>query len=81
MVAIKKVDAQGRIALPAKWRARELRKTDEVIVVERGSVLLLKPRTKPDLTKYFDVASVTVDPSAFSDYSKLKHAILGHGRR
>lgn len=48
--------------------------------VERGEVLLLKPRTKPDLTKHFDIAKVEVDPKAFSDYSRLKRAILGRGR-
>jgi DNA-binding transcriptional regulator/RsmH inhibitor MraZ len=78
--AVKKVDAQGRVALPAKWRARELRNTNEVVVVERGNVLLLKPRTKPDLTKHFDAATVTVDPIAFSDYSRLKRAIFGRSR-
>ncbi len=79
LTEIKKVDAQGRVALPAKWRARKLRNTDEVILVERDEVLLLKPRTKPDLTKHFDVADVEIDPRAFSDYSKLKRAILGRG--
>ncbi len=57
-----------------------MRNTDEVVVVERGEVLLLKPRTKPDLTKHFDVANVEIDPKAFSDYSRLKRAILGRGR-
>jgi len=67
LAEIKKVDAQGRVALPAKWRARKLHNTDEVVVVERGEILLLKPRTKPDLTKHFDVAKVQIDPKAFSD--------------
>ena len=80
LATVKKVDAQGRIALPAKWRARQLRNTNEVLVVERGNSLLLKPRTKPDLTKHFDVARVAIDPSGFSDYSELKRAILGRGR-
>ena len=80
MGAVKKVDAQGRVALPAKWRARELRDTNEVIVSERGSVILVKPRRKPDLTQHFDAATVWIDPSAFSDYSKLKKAVLGRGR-
>jgi bifunctional DNA-binding transcriptional regulator/antitoxin component of YhaV-PrlF toxin-antitoxin module len=77
---IKKVDAQGRVALPAKWRARKLRDTDEVVLVEKGEVLLLKPRVKPDLTKHFDMVDVDIDPKAFSDYSKLKKTILGRSR-
>ena len=80
LAEIKKVDAQGRVALPAKWRARKLHNTDEVVVVERGEILLLKPRTKPDLTKHFDVAKVQIDPKAFSDYSRLKRTIVGRGR-
>ena len=80
MAEIKKVDAQGRVSLPAKWRARKLRNTDEVVLVERGEILLLKPRTKPDFTRHFDVAKVEIDPKVFSDYSRLKRAILGRGR-
>lgn len=80
MAEIKKVDAQGRVSLPAKWRARKLRDADEVVIVERGESLLLRPRTKPDLTKHFDVAKVDINPKAFSDYSKLKRSILGRAR-
>jgi hypothetical protein len=45
--------------------------------VEWGEVLFSKPRTKSDLTKHFDVAEVEIDPEVFSDYSRLKRAILG----
>ena len=45
--------------------------------MEWGEVLFSKPRTKSDLTKHFDVAEVEIDPEVFSDYSRLKRAILG----
>ena len=81
LAQIKKVDAQGRISLPAGWRARKLRGSDEVVVVERGELLLVKPKGKPDLTKYFDAVEVDVDPKNLTDYSRLKKAILRRPRQ
>ena len=81
MANIKKVDAQGRISLPARWRSKKLHDSGEVIVIERGDVLLVKPRVKPDLTRHFDSVEVDVDPKDFADYSRLKRAALGrHGK-
>src|SRR3990172_8300410 len=47
LAGIKKVDAQGRISLPARWRSRKLHDSREAIVIEKGEVLLVKPRGKP----------------------------------
>lgn len=81
MAEIKKVDAQGRISLPVGWRARKLQGSKEVVVVERGELLLVKPKGKPDLTKHFDAVEVDVDPRDLADYSRLKKTILGrHGQ-
>ncbi len=77
MADIRKVDGQGRISLPAGWRARKLRGSDEVAVIEKGELLLVKPKHKPDLAKYFDAVEVEVDSRNFSDYSRLKKTILG----
>jgi len=77
LAQIKRVDEQGRISLPARWRASKLRGTDEVVVVEKGELLLVKPKGKPDLTRHFDAVEVDVDPKSFADYSRLKKAILG----
>jgi bifunctional DNA-binding transcriptional regulator/antitoxin component of YhaV-PrlF toxin-antitoxin module len=77
---IKKVDGQGRISLPARWRASKLRGSDEVVVVERGELLLVKPKGKPDLTKHFDTVEIDVDPRNLTDYSRLKEMILGRRR-
>ena len=77
MAEIKKVDAQGRISLPVGWRASRLQGSKEVVVVERGELLLVKPKRRPDLTKHFDAVEVDVDPRDFADYSKFKKTILG----
>lgn len=77
LAGIKKVDAQGRISLPARWRSRKLHDSGEVIVIEKGDVLLVKPRVKPDLTRHFDSVEVDVNPKDFTDYSRFKKAVLG----
>ena len=77
MAEIKKVDAQGRISLPVRWRASKLQGSNEVVVVEKGELLLVKPKGRPDLTKHFDAVEVDVDPRDLADYSKLKKTILG----
>ncbi len=77
MATVRKVDAQGRVALPSHWRNRALKKSDEVIVIEQDNTLLIRPKRKINLTKYFDSIKVDVDPKAFADYNKLKRALLG----
>lgn len=77
MAEIKKVDAQGRISLPAQWRSKRVDDSGEVIVIEKGDVLVVKPNVKPDLTKHFDSVETDVDPEDFVDYSRLKKALLG----
>ena len=44
---IRKVDSQGRIVLPLKWREKELKNEDE-------GILRIIPKKKVDLTKFFD---------------------------
>jgi len=75
-VEIRKVDSQGRISLPAKWRANVLRKTEEVYILDRGDHLLVTPRRKGDLTKHFDAIEVDVEPEEFQDYNRLRKALL-----
>jgi bifunctional DNA-binding transcriptional regulator/antitoxin component of YhaV-PrlF toxin-antitoxin module len=80
LAQIKKVDEQGRISLPAGWRATNLRGSNEVVVVERGGLLVVKPKGKPDLTRHFDAVEVDLDPKNLTDYSTLKKTILGRRR-
>jgi hypothetical protein len=51
-----------------------------VILVEKGEVVVVKPRPKPDLTKHFDQVEVDLDPKDFADYSGLKRTLLGRRR-
>ena len=81
MAQIRKVDREGRISLPAGWRATKLRGSDEVVVVERGELLLVQAKGKPDLTRHFDAVEVDIDPTNLTDYSRLKKTILGRQRQ
>lgn len=76
VIEVKKVDAQGRIALPARWRARALKGIREVYVLERDDYLLVKPRERGDLTRHFDAVEVDIEPEDFQDYDRLKKALL-----
>lgn len=77
LVDVKKVDAQGRISLPARWRSKRMHESEEVIIIEKGDVLLIKPKVKPDLTRHFDSVEIDADPDEFADYSRLKKTVLG----
>jgi bifunctional DNA-binding transcriptional regulator/antitoxin component of YhaV-PrlF toxin-antitoxin module len=77
LAEVKKVDAQGRISLPARWRSKRIQDSGEVIVIERGDVLLVKAKVKPDLTRHFDSVEIAADSKDFADYSRLKKAVLG----
>ena len=76
VIEVKKVDAQGRIALPAKWRTKALKETREVYVIEKDDYLLVRPLRRGDLTKYFDAVEVDVEPEDFQDYNRLKKVLL-----
>jgi bifunctional DNA-binding transcriptional regulator/antitoxin component of YhaV-PrlF toxin-antitoxin module len=65
-VAVKKIDSQGRIALPVSWRRRG---DDELVVVETDEKVEIFPRDV-DLSKYMD--SVEVEVRAFDDYHELR---------
>lgn len=51
---LRKVDSQGRIVLPSKWREAELKDNDEVIIIEEKGILKIIPKKKIDLTQFFD---------------------------
>lgn len=76
-VLIRKVDREGRVSLPKEWRERLLGKIDEVLVIEKEDSLVIRPKRKVDLTKYFDGVRVDIDPKEFEDYNRLKKALFG----
>ena len=51
---IKKVDAQGRIVLPADWRETDLKDNNEVLLIREKGYLKIIPRTHIDITEFFD---------------------------
>lgn len=51
---IRKVDSQGRVVLPHDWREKELKNSDEVIILEEEGILKIIPKKKIDLTQFFD---------------------------
>lgn len=51
---IRKVDSQGRIVLPYKWREKQLKDNDEVIILEEKGILKIIAKKKIDLTQFFD---------------------------
>lgn len=51
---IRKVDSQGRIVLPRKWREKELKEGGEVLIIEEQGILKIIPKKKVDLTQFFD---------------------------
>jgi bifunctional DNA-binding transcriptional regulator/antitoxin component of YhaV-PrlF toxin-antitoxin module len=60
-VEIKKMDAQGRLILPADWRASELGEGKEVFVIKRKGYLKVVPKRQIDLTECFDQVDLGVE--------------------
>jgi bifunctional DNA-binding transcriptional regulator/antitoxin component of YhaV-PrlF toxin-antitoxin module len=68
-VEIKKVDAQGRVSLPANWRKMFLVDTNEVMIIKVDEKLEIMP-TNADLSKYIDM--IEVDIEEWKDYHLLR---------
>jgi bifunctional DNA-binding transcriptional regulator/antitoxin component of YhaV-PrlF toxin-antitoxin module len=60
-VEVKKVDAQGRLILPADWREAELNENKELFVIKRKGYLKLVPKRRVDLTENFDKVDLGVE--------------------
>jgi bifunctional DNA-binding transcriptional regulator/antitoxin component of YhaV-PrlF toxin-antitoxin module len=72
-VEVKKVDAQGRLILPADWRESEIGESRELYVIKRKGYLKLVPKHKIDLTKYFD--SVDLGVKSIENWSEFEKKI------
>nr|MDO8063448.1 AbrB/MazE/SpoVT family DNA-binding domain-containing protein [Candidatus Freyrarchaeum guaymaensis] len=55
---VKKIDSQGRVVLPKRWRDRW---GNEVILVEFEDRIEILPRKKPKLSRFFDIVEVEVE--------------------
>jgi bifunctional DNA-binding transcriptional regulator/antitoxin component of YhaV-PrlF toxin-antitoxin module len=59
-VEFKKVDAQGRLILPADWREIEIGDSKELYIIKRKGYLKLVPKRRVDLTEFFDKVDLGV---------------------
>ena len=69
-VEVKRVDAQGRIILPADWRLAEVGESKELYIIKRKGYLKLIPKRKVDLTQCFDRVDLGVD--SIGSWSKFE---------
>lgn len=69
-VEVKRVDAQGRIILPADWRLAEVGESKELFIIKRKGYLKLIPKRKVDLTQCFDRVDLGVD--SIGSWSKFE---------
>lgn len=72
-VVLKKVDAQGRIAIPAAWRRGW--RSGKVILVKRGRKIELSPVEPLAPSSLFDSIEIADDVD-FTDSHSLKRALL-----
>jgi len=74
---LRKVDSQGRIVLPQYWREKELKDSDEVIIMEEKGILKIIPKKKIDLTQFFDTLEYDDDLVDKLEYwSEFENALL-----
>jgi AbrB family looped-hinge helix DNA binding protein len=74
---IRKVDSQGRIVLPHKWREKELKNGDEVIIMEEEGILKIIPKKKIDLTQFFDTLEYDDElVEKLEDWSEFEKSIF-----
>jgi len=69
-VVIKRVDGQGRIVIPKKWREKYL-KGRRVVMRIKEDVIEIMPERLFDLTRFFDSIEVDVR-SDLADWHKVK---------
>ena len=74
-VETRKVDPQGRVSLPPEWLRENLGESSEVVISRDGYKLLIKPKSKSDLTEHFDSVVIDVPPKVFRDPETLRKAL------
>lgn len=72
-VVVKKLDAQGRVAIPAAWRRGW--KSGKVILVRRGGKIELSPVEPIPPSSLFDSIEIVGDAD-FADSHSLRRALL-----
>ena len=75
-VEVKKVDAQGRLILPADWREAELSENKELFIIKRKGYLKLVPKRHVDLTENFDKVDLGVESfRSWKEFEKKIYSI------
>jgi bifunctional DNA-binding transcriptional regulator/antitoxin component of YhaV-PrlF toxin-antitoxin module len=57
IVEVKRIDNQGRLVLPKRWRDRW---GNEVILIELEDRIEVLPRRKPNLSQFFDLIEMEI---------------------
>jgi bifunctional DNA-binding transcriptional regulator/antitoxin component of YhaV-PrlF toxin-antitoxin module len=57
IVEVKRIDDQGRLVLPKRWRERW---GNEVILIELEDRIEVLPRRKPNLSQFFDLIEMEI---------------------
>lgn len=73
-VVIKKLDSQGRLVIPKKWRRKYVRE-GRVIMKIIGDRIEVIPESKVELTKYFDTIEVDIK-SSLEDWDSVKKELM-----
>ncbi len=60
-VEIRKIDAQGRLILPADWREEEIGESRELYIIKKKGYLKIIPKRHVDLTEHFDQVDLGVE--------------------
>lgn len=68
----RKMDRQGRVVLPAKWRKRVMEGTDRaVVMLVREDKIIILPKKGKDLTSFYAKAKKSpLKPDPFEDFEK-----------
>ena len=71
----KRVDAQGRVSLPADWRKQHLGDEGSVIIVQRGEELVIKASRGRKPSEFFDALKVDVKGD-LSNWRNVRRELL-----
>ncbi|RLG59173.1 AbrB family transcriptional regulator [Candidatus Geothermarchaeota archaeon] len=73
-IEVRRVDPQGRILLPSKWRKEVLGRENEVLIISLPDRLEVFPRSG-NLEEFIDSVEVDVPEGKFLNYHDLRNAL------
>jgi len=72
---IKKVDDQGRVVIPKKWRDQHLKNTNSVVLDLKDGEIVIKEYKLVDITKHFNSLDVDIK-SDLTNWDDVKGELL-----